>query len=790
MDDTAVFRLVEHTDIEIVQNFIRTELHRILLLKSVEIGFSYGEKEYPNFFGSFALAHSEFTFSSRDILIIQLLVEHVKSIENLDIEYDDFLSYSEEKSSKFFFQDVTCQLAEESNDQEYKVGPVPKISSRTHIFLNKLLNTADRNALRSKPGYRYDYETRKFASYLRILCGPLAYQTIQQNMPLALPTLTSTNRYIFHGHVKLIEGQLRIEELSEYLNQRNLPRVVTLSEDATRINGVPQYSSKSNEISGFVLPLDSQGMPTPHNYPARSFKEIYGHFRNGSSCAHFVNVIMAQPMANVPAFCILLFGSNSEYTAEDVAHRWEYISNELKRANIRVLAVASDSEPKYNSAMRKCTQLGIHSNVFEGVDWFCMSAYEELKDSQPVDQPYFVQDTIHIATKLRNMFLKTLKNPRMLPFGSKMYIQAQHIEYIISRFTKDQHRLTANVLNKEDKMNFESVLRLCDESVTKLLESNVPGSKATITFLEIIRDVIDAYRDTSLTPLQRIEKIWYVVFILRIWRDYISSSKHFTTEKNFLTSYCYACIEINAHSLILVMVDLKINNSSALFMPHLLESQPCESMFRQLRSMSTVYSTVTNCTLREIIDRINRIELQSEIAATSDFVFPRIKKTENIKSTSFELPTKDEIFEQVQNCKKKAIQFAIDVGLMKKVYKKDIELKCMIPPLTFKTRTIGQNESIMVRNKNLIQVETLKLTNYAEKFIDEDVPEKSIFVEVPGVKRRKIIKKSSLVWLLRNDVVKLSSDRLQRVRAHLSRKVKTRKSYLRKKQKISHFNFG
>lgn len=427
-----------------------------------------------------------------------------------------------------------------------------------------------------------------------------------------------------------------------------------------------------------------------------------------------------------------------------------------------------------------------------------MGAYEELKESRPVDQPYFVQDTIHIATKLRNMFLKTLKNPKMLPFGPKLYIQAQHIESIISRFSKDQHRLTANVLNTEDRMNFDSVLRICDESVIKLLESNIPGSKGTVKFLKIIRDVIDAFRDTSLSPLQRIQKIWYAVFILRILRDYISSSKHFTTEKNFLTTNCYSCIEINAHSLILVMLDLKNSSSSVFFMPQLLESQPCESMFRQLRSMSTVYSTMTNCSLREIIDRINRIELQSEIAATSDFIFPRIKKNENIKSTSFELPTKDEIFEQVQQCKDKAVQFAIDVGLVKEVHNKDIGLKCMIAPLTFKTRIIDHNERIIdgtensnnfipVRNK--IQVETLKLKNYAEKFIDEDVPERSLFVEVPGVKRRKIIKKSSLVWLQRNDAVKLSSDRLHRVRAHFSRKVKSKKTHLKKKQKISHFNF-
>lgn len=123
---------------------------------------------------------------------------------------------------------------------------------------------------------------------------------------------------------------------------------------------------------------------------------------------------------------------------------------------------------------------------------------------------------------------------------------------------------------------------------------------------------------------------------------------------------------MNAHSLLLVMLDLRYSNSSSLFMPHLFESQPCETMFRQLRSMSTVYITVTNCTLREIIDRINRIELQSDISATSEFILPRIKTIESNSLPSFELPTKTQIIEQVQLCEEKAIEFATSNGLMRK----------------------------------------------------------------------------------------------------------------------------
>lgn len=48
------------------------------------------------------------------------------------------------------------------------------------------------------------------------------------------------NRYIMKTSDKLIEGKLRTNELLEYLKLRQLPLVVSLSEDATRIEGRPQ----------------------------------------------------------------------------------------------------------------------------------------------------------------------------------------------------------------------------------------------------------------------------------------------------------------------------------------------------------------------------------------------------------------------------------------------------------------------------------------------------------------------------------------------------------------------
>lgn len=115
------------------------------------------------------------------------------------------------------------------------------------------------------------------------------------------------------SHFHITEGILRSEELRYYLDERNLPKVVSISEDATRIVGRIQYNSRTNQIVGFTLPINKQtGMPIPFSFPAKNVAEIIKHFTNGN-VSGFLNVIMAQPVdENAPQFCLLLFGSDSE----------------------------------------------------------------------------------------------------------------------------------------------------------------------------------------------------------------------------------------------------------------------------------------------------------------------------------------------------------------------------------------------------------------------------------------------------------------------------------------------
>lgn len=667
----------------------------------------------------------------------------------------------------------TNQICEAASDTPNQLTCVSLQSvSRTHQLLEKLKAIADKNATRKKPGYRYDIDIKQLATYIRILGGALLYETIHRNLELALPSIDTTNRFIRKTNGQVVEGCLRTNELLQYLKDRGLPLAVGLAEDTTRITERVEYDHRTNQISGFVLPINKDtGMPIPYSFPARNRDEILSYFASNTTIANFVNVIMAKPLANHPSFCLLLYSSGGKYTSEDVDQRWRFIVAELKKVDIKVITISSDSDPRYSSTMRKGSKLGCKSEIFNDAEWFSSGLNEFSQD------PFYVQDHIHNMTKLRNLFLRTEKYHGKLPFGPYFFVQLSHLKFLLQNYPKDQHELTPSTLDPVDKQNFASASRMCSDKVIQLLKKSLPTSVGTVKFLEIMRAIYDSFCDPKLTPLERVEKIWFAVFILRIWRKFILAQNHLTLKENFLTHFSYVAIEINAHSLILIMLHLKHINFEHWFLPFIFDSQSCEGFFRQIRSLTSVYSTVANCSTKEIIARINKIQLLSDITHKTNFAFPRVKDKMELLGQVNELPTKEDIYNKIFECKTKALEFAVDIGMLSE--EDDyLDLPCEIKQINFKLNNEIESNSTenakqmvlntIARMRTVASVTTLK--NYAKNFSEKNISETSSFVEIyNNGKRRMVVKKSSLCWLFRGDSGKLSSDRILRVRGATSK---------------------
>lgn len=760
------------------ESFVQKKLEEFLTEKCSRKKCILSDADKFHFFGGYSSCPSDFQFQADEMILIKKIVKHVLHQFDCEDISDALANFTLNESTNspaanWFFDKVAEDVNDKMNVSLCEVQTNEEIldnqrkpKTQTHFFLNRLLATADQNACRSEGGYRYDDDIKNFAAYFRMLAGPLAYNTIQRNLVCALPSLSTTNRYIYSSNKTITEGVLRCEELLNYLKDRKLEMCVALSEDATRIEGKIQYDARTNQLVGFILPMDfKSGLPIPFAYKARSAEEVVEHFSNGTSIASYLITIMAKPIGSAPAFCLLIFGSDNRFSAQLVANRWKFITSQLMNLGIMVISIASDSDPRFNSAMRQNSALGCATDDFKTNKWFSCG--------DNMASPFYIQDTTHIGTKMRNFLLKTLMYPRKLPFGNYSFITIEHLQHLMNRFSKDKHQLTPTVLNPYDRQNFDSVLRICSPAVIALLNENVNGSNGTIMYLNIMKNFIDSFMDIHLTPLERVKRIWYSIFIVRIWRKYVISTKSLNLKNNFLTSYCYVCLELNAHSLVKILFYLKEINKPELFKPHLFDSQQCEMFYSQLRSFTTTFSTKANCTVKEIMSRINKIQLQNHISSgtVSEFVFPKkisSKYAQNITETT--LPSKEEIVEAIKYSEVMAIDDAITIGLLSKRDAK-LELKCEIDSYKPKIRKNSKkmsDETYRIRkivNEKMIQLQSVSLINYADKFSSTTVPVSSSYVEIFGSNKRLIVKKTSLTWLLRAGSFKLSSDRLLRVRS-------------------------
>lgn len=638
-----------------------------------------------------------------------------------------------------------------------------------NILLKELIACFNQNYGRAAQGFRFNETIKLYCSYMRLLSGKLAYETFKANANLSVPSLRSIDRQIQKMKPSSVEGVVRSNELLQYLQNQNLLLVVNLSEDATRINGRVQYDIASNQIVGFAPPINEHGMPIPQSFPARSAAEIETYFYDMNNKerqpASLVNVVMAQPLAKgVPAFCILIFSTNGKYTALDVKNRWNYIVKELTKNGIKTAAISSDSDPRYNAAMKDMIHLGVCMPYCP--KWFNSSFADVIP----------IQDTIHIGTKFRNRIVG-----RSLKFG-KHVISMDHLKKLVKTVSKEQHKLSDETIKAKDRMNFDTVLKICDPVVINLLETHVANSEGTVLYLKVLDRILRSFLDLRLSVLDRIRFLWFAVFLLRIWKDHILKTKGSTLKKAFVSTNAYHCVEINAHGLVLFICFLKENNMDELFHPEMLGSQQGEGIFRQIRSLSSTFSTVTNASMMEIISKLAKIELINNIThyKLKDFKFPRIGKQSSsyypvidhngrpVSNGTITLPSLPEIFESIELAKLQAEEYAASLGVnavgklactsvIKPIQNKRASTSASLPTEIDRCTLNSENENM------LRQFSSINLREYAVK-LKETSNNCGLLVKVRNDKHQVFfISKHTLIWLLSKTCTKLSSDRLKRV---------------------------
>jgi hypothetical protein len=135
----------------------------------------------------------------------------------------------------------------------------------------------------------------------------------------------------------------------------------------------------------------------------------------------------------------------------------------------------------------------------------------------------------------------------------------------------------------------------------------------------------NSYEFNFCHPLLGLQSAWCIVFVCRIWWAWIqhkefplattSKSKgRNSKEKFFVTKTAYLSVELNAHNLLYIirLVKEKRLPEEALNI-YLFNSQSCESMFRNIRSLSGTYSSIINFTVADFLRRSQKISILNGI---------------------------------------------------------------------------------------------------------------------------------------------------------------------------------
>ncbi|VEN57573.1 unnamed protein product [Callosobruchus maculatus] len=364
-------------------------------------------------------------------------------------------------------------------------------------FLHKLLTIAKENSKHKRNEYS-DF-IKKVGIYLLRTGGRLLYETLQSNLKNILPSISSLNRFSKETNENIMtEAAFDFAGLEKYCDQRNIPKVVWICEDGTRITGKREYDKRTNCVVGFVLPLKN-GVPQANKYFADSEENIVSYFENSTPKATIAYLIIAQPLsANVPPYVLCAFGTDNKFNHNDVLQRWEFIKVEAAKFNIRILGFSSDGDTRLLKAMRIASSLPNENSNHYNWPWFAM----DMKNEE-----IYVQDTTHILTKLRT---RLLKFGIQLPIG-KYFISVNHLHELIKGCSKGLHRLTNWHLRAEDKMNFSAAEKICSIAVMDHLKE-IPNAEGTSSYLKLMRYMIDSFLDQNTCLESKIYMSWYSVF--------------------------------------------------------------------------------------------------------------------------------------------------------------------------------------------------------------------------------------------------------------------------------------
>lgn len=305
---------------------------------------------------------------------------------------------------------------------------------------------------------------------------------------------------------------------------------------------------------------------------------------------------------------------------------------------------------------------------------------------------------------------------------------------------------------------------------------------------------------------------WEVVFILRIWKRsileeyeeklkiYVEKKDHIKklkkgkkTEKpvepikptlkfdSFISKPAYDCAEVNAHTLVMLIIKFREENLENCFLPWLMSSQSNEALFRKLRTFTTTFYTQMNFSLIEVMQKLKRIECLSQIELDLAKLGVHVNGNKSSKDSNptQKFPTNAEILEVIKKAKFNAVVQMTRLGTKLKSYGRILkptskvnnldtneELKPVILDPEEMMYQIGMQNVEVILNDNVEYIQNSEETKIMKELCGIDM--QKVFInnnsdkfEMQDNNEFKKFNKQTMCWVFQNPET-VTNDRIKR----------------------------
>lgn len=657
----------------------------------------------------------------------------------------------------------------------------------------------------SKKRIFYDDDMLKISLYYFLLGGRQLYETLALNLPF--PSLALIYKYL-HDKRTAIEGEFRFEIFAAQNKERGGVNYAWVSEDDTKVVEGIRYNPHEDTIVGLCLPIDHEtGTPKINFFKFNTIKEVKEHLFKEKAASYVKLVTIRALSPTSKTFVLALYGTNGSDKFEPTLQRWKYIVDEFAAIGVVVMGeflalqlvnsllylrlyfifycsscksgISSDGAISFLKTMTVMTKFN------DGEDMSIPREFRGFFFAQlDLHKTCVINDGLHLVVKIIWRMMR-----ETMTMGNHKVSRAIILE-ILNTFGKSETGIDQSVITDvKDAMNYTRAEKLCSNEFYKHFDDE--SQVSTRVFLKLATYVNDALNDTSLPPEERVRKIWYAVFISRMWRLSTNLKTNTSLRHDFLTSNAYTCLETNAHNLLKYLIKCREVGAPECFLPYNANSQDSEKMFRSYRSMGTTNNTVVNFTVSELLhlqtraSALNEIKTHPDLEHDFDNASKKIKEKKMIKFVPTALPTNQEIRRLVIDALEEAMGDAILVGIDQLIsVKQDQDNPNFFPKMELPaTSELSIDEaynkendkkaSTVVEMKTEVDNIAIEDGQVAEQEIflgdilstdfEEDLSEPPAtrgFVKVKG--KVKHLRKSLVVWTLSYKRERLTQDRLRR----------------------------